>query len=208
MPQLIRFSLVALFLLTGSVQALELDAKRIWATEDFPGLSVTQQRAILMDLSKNNGPYGKQAAAYYLPKDHPALDVLNPGMIDLLYGWNAKGSESNCYWTTHFARGVLALPERYMDLPEYTSLLSRYYEPVSKEAQDWRPGDVLRLRRAKGGVDTHSVVFLGTLKGEFFTRLVLSKNGPSDGPYLIMDLWDLQNRIYVGSQVKEAYRKR
>jgi hypothetical protein len=93
-----------------------------------------------------------------------------------------------------------------MDMPEYLSLLSTHYTQI--DSGPWEPGDVLRLRRARGGVDTHSVVYLGTLPTDAFTHLVISKNGPVDGPYLVMDLWDLMNRIYVGSQVREVYRLR
>ena len=69
------------------------------------------------------------------------------------------------------------------------------------------PGDVVRLKRARGGMETHSVVYLGELKGNAYTRLVLSKNGPVDGPYLIMELSELMNRFYPGSFVSAIYRR-
>lgn len=195
-----------LLLSLGSLTAPagEVPAERIRGQADFPGLEISRQRELLDSLERSN-QYGRFLATYYVPLDAEALSWVSPQLRLKLYRMNAKGSRSNCYWTSHFAHDLVQLPERFMDLPEYLDLLAHHYTQVPTDTV-WQPGDVLRLRRARGGMDTHSVLYLGTLAGSPYTHLVISKNGPVDGPYLILDLRDLTNHIYMGSQVKEVYR--
>ncbi len=198
---------LCLCLFSLSLSAIELDAKIIDEKQDLPGLTIAEQKVLLKELRTRAGPYGKTLNAYYVPKDDPALDVLAPEMLDRLYKLNVRGSQSNCYWTSMFSSGAVGLPERYMDMPEYERLLATHFE-LRQNPREFFPGDVLRLKRARGGMDTHSVVYLGTLKDNPYTHLVLSKNGPVNGPYVIMELSMLENRVYVGSRVAGVYRPR
>jgi hypothetical protein len=105
-------SLMGLFLSISLAWASDpvLDATRITAKEDLPGLSLSEQRELLRALQKNNGPFGKNLAAYFLPKDLPDLAWIARPMLDRLNRMNVSGSQSNCYWTSHFALGILSLP--------------------------------------------------------------------------------------------------
>jgi hypothetical protein len=196
-----RQAVLAILLQASVALAGELDAVRITAKENLPGLPIARQQEILESL-RRSGPGGSALSAYYLPKSDPAFAWVNPELLDRLYEMSAPGSETNCYWTSHFAHGVVRLPERYMGLEEYLSLLATHYRLATQP----EPGDVLRLRRVRGGMDTHSVAYLGTLRGVDWVKLVLTKNGPKDGPYLVMDLSDLETRVYPGSRIAEIHR--
>jgi hypothetical protein len=181
---------------------VEIDAQRISGNQSYPDLSIAQQEKILAYLGKFS--FGA-LSAYYVPKDDPVLRWVHPGLLERFYRMNKPRSESNCYWTSMFALGVVGLPERFMGLEEYFSLLAERFTALDQN-DEFAPGDVIRLRRVRGKMDTHSVVYLGRLKGSDYLDLVISKNGPEDGPYLIMNLSELQNRFYPGSAIAGVFR--
>jgi hypothetical protein len=177
---------------------------RMSATTEYPDLSIAQQRRILDHLKAST--WEKYVAAFYLPKSDPALAWMSEGMRDKLYGFNDAGSDANCYFTSLFALGALSLPERLLGVDEYLATLARGFRVLGND-DEYRSGDVLRLRRTRGGVDTHSVVYVGRIP-DSATIVVLSKNGPEYGPYLLTSLQDLITRVYPGSAIAQGFRKK
>jgi hypothetical protein len=187
------------------VSSPELDAFLIRADRDLPDLPISQQRRLLAGLRKTGGPNSHLLAAYFVPKNDPALAWVHPALLDRLYESNHSGSQANCYWTSHLAHGAATLPERLMGLDEYLELAQLHYDRLPADVE-YATGDVLRLRRVRGGMDTHSVVYLGLLRGTSATHLVISKNGPADGPFAILKLSELTNWIYPSSRVTDVFR--
>ncbi len=152
-------------------------------------------------------PYGKSLSLYFIPKDSASLSFINPDLIKKLYAWNDSGSEANCYWTSMFGLGEVSLPERFMDIDEYlTRVAGPSFAGVDGDSPIF-PGDVIRLKRARGNMELHSVIYLGRQRGSESQAIVLTKNGPGDGPYLIMNLYDLQMRVYPSAFIAGIYRK-
>jgi hypothetical protein len=207
-------------LLTGS-HTLLADNKTFCATEnhslsyDLPfqvasgkmewsDFSVAEQSTALEWLT-HSSPMGRFLRSFYLPKNNPIFSQLNPEVLKLLYKMNTPGSNSNCYWTSLFAKNLVPLPERFMDLPEYLSILNSQFTKVAEG--DLSPGDIIRLRRVRGGMELHSVIYIGDW-GPTHYHVVLTKNGSSDGPYLLMGLDELKTYVYPSAYIAGVYRSR
>ena len=182
-----------------------MSAQWISGREPLPGLSVEEQAQIRQSLDRT-GPQGRTLRAFFIEPGAESLSFVNPELKSRLHHMSRPGSEANCYFTSLFALGRVGLPERFMDLPEYDATVrGAGFREVSEEGV-WLPGDVLRLKRTRGNMDLHSVVYVGRLQGSSSYALVLSKNGPSDGPYLIMSLDELMTKVYPSSYVAGVYR--
>jgi hypothetical protein len=191
---------------TSTHAAQEIEAFLMNAKQDLGDVTVLDQQKIQNFFIKSS-PYGKLLRNYYIPRDSAVFNFMTQEMRERLYTWNKKDSESNCYWTSHFSLGTISLPERYMDLPEYESLLKEHYTPVASLAES-EAGDIVRMKRARGNMELHSVVIVGKVRGSQSMYLVLSKNGPSNGPYLLMDLAQLQTHVYPSAYISGIYRKK
>ena len=180
---------------SSSAQAVtEVDVEVMTGQRDLEDVSIAEQKHIHEWLT-DSSPYGKTLTSYFIPKDSPALAFLRPEMRAMLYRWNTSASESNCYWTSLFATRVLEKPERFVDWDEYIGLIQRRFNSVPNTGE-YQPGDIIRLKRQRGQMELHSVVYIGRARGTPSTEIVLSKNGPKDGPYLVMTLWELMLRVY------------
>jgi hypothetical protein len=205
----IRSAWLGLFfanLLTNLSSAHELsNYQNISAQIAYPGLDIAQQKLILKYLESST-PMGKHLHSYWIPKESEDLKILAPNMVTKLYQWSRPESLANCYFTSISAHSEAFLNERFMGLNEYLCHIAKSFRSL-KGDETLQPGDVIRLQRARGKMDTHSVVYIGHPKDSPTFSLVLSKNGPIAGPYLVMNLWDLQNRVYPSSAVVGIYRR-
>jgi hypothetical protein len=181
------------------------DLYLIQSRNELGDLSVVDQQSILKYLS-HSGPYGRYLQTYWVSRDSPNLSFLDKSMIKKIYRWSQPKSSANCYFTSISSFTDSFTTERFMGLNEYFCHLQRHFRPLLA-GENIEVGDVIRLQRARGKMDTHSVVYLGHIKDSPNSSVVLSKNGPMTGPYLIMNLWELQNKVYPSSQVVGVYRR-
>jgi hypothetical protein len=187
------------------IAQLAISAELMNSTKNFPEASIEKQQSIYNFFVKSH-PSGKQMKSYYVNFKDPMFNFLNKEFISMIYSFNRPNSEANCYFTSHLANATVSLPERFMDLPEYTSRLEQYYTQVASSLA-LKEGDILRLKRTRGNMDVHSVVYLGLMNGYEGAHLVLTKNGPQDGPYLVMMLSDVI-RWHPSSYIAGVYRKK
>lgn len=202
---LIYLSFVIMLICANCFAQLSIPAEFMNSTKNFPEVSIEQQQKIYSYFVKSH-PNGKQMRSYYVNFQNNIFNFLNRDFLPLIYSFNSPNSESNCYFTSHLANSTASLPERFMDLPEYTSLLEQYYTKMDSSVT-YKEGDILRLKRSRGNMDVHSVVYLGLMNGFDGAHLVLTKNGPQDGPYLVMMLSDVM-RWYPSSYIAGVYRRK